>query len=215
MAKSDPADMSMMFGIHKAFRRDLARLAAAVAVLPAGAKARADELAERWAFVALALHHHHTGEDDHIWPLVQRKAPDCSGLLEQMRAEHQQIDPLIVRVARGFDRVTSGDDAARDELAADLRALGDTLGAHLDHEEREAVPVVAKNVTQGELKEFSNSQRRSMKPSQVAIFIPWVLEDLPDADRKHLLGEFPAPLRLLVNRRWVPRYARQSAALWG
>jgi iron-sulfur cluster repair protein YtfE (RIC family) len=88
MAKTDPADMSMMFFLHTAFRRDLDRLATAVEALPDGARARGEDLARRWEFVGEALHHHHTGEDEHLWPLARSKAPDSAAVLDEMQAEH-------------------------------------------------------------------------------------------------------------------------------
>lgn len=214
MAKTDPADMSMMYVIHNAFRRDLARLVLAVAALSDGEPARAHQLKQRWDFVAHALHHHHTGEDDHIWPLMRRKAPETVAILDEMVAEHARIDPLLARVHAGFGRLVDGEAGAREQLAADLRELLHVLGAHLEHEETAVVPLLERHITQGELKEFENSQRRSMKLREVGNFIPWLLDGLPDPERRHLLGELPPPLRLLSQRRWEPRYVQQSAALW-
>jgi hypothetical protein len=53
-----------------------------------------------------------------------------------------------------------------------------------------------------------------MKLREVGSFIPWLLDGLADDERRRLLNELPPPLRLLSQRRWVPRYAKQSAALW-
>jgi hemerythrin-like domain-containing protein len=215
VARSDPADLSMMYVIHDAFRRDLARLVVAVAALPDADTHRARHLAERWGFVAHALHHHHTGEDDHIWPLMRRKAPEHGPLLDEMAGEHARIDPLLARVQAGFDRLVGGDGSARAPLVADLRELSDVLGAHLGHEEREVVPLLERHITKGELKEFEDSQRKSMKLRDVGRFLPWLLDDLDDDRRRHVLAELPPPLRLLNQRRWAPRYAKQSAGLWG
>ena len=214
MAKSDPADLSMMFFLHSAFRRDLDRLATAVEGLADGARQRGQELAERWDFVGEALHHHHTCEDEHLWPLARRKAPESASVLDEMQAEHRTIDPLLARVGDGFRRLAAGDESVRPALAADLRALHGTLSDHLAHEERDAVPLLARTLTEGELQAFAHSQRKAMKLSQVTMFVPWVLEGLPDPDRRKVLSSFPPPLRMLARRRWVPRYEKASAAIW-
>jgi hemerythrin-like domain-containing protein len=157
MGKADPADLSMMFVIHNAFRRDLVRFALTVAALPDDERQRSQQLAERWDFVASALHYHHSGEDDHIWPLLRRKAPATAALLDEMTAEHALIDPLLTRVRAGFDRLSAGDAAAREPLAADLRELLAVLETHLEHEEQAVVPLLERHLTQGELKDFEHN----------------------------------------------------------
>src|SRR5688572_2700517 len=70
-ATSDgPLDMTMMYVMHHAFRRDLRALTRAVAVTPLGDRVAWRELDRRWRLFAYVLHHHHTGEDEGYWPLL-------------------------------------------------------------------------------------------------------------------------------------------------
>ena len=67
-AHPGPVDMTMMYVMHHAFRRDLAVLSAAAAVTPATDRRAWAALADRWALFAEALHLHHSGEDQGLWP---------------------------------------------------------------------------------------------------------------------------------------------------
>lgn len=59
-APDGPLDLTMMFVVHRAFRRDLENFAAAAARTPLDDGASWLALDERWQLFAAALHHHHT-----------------------------------------------------------------------------------------------------------------------------------------------------------
>ena len=67
-----PLDMTMMYVMHHAFRRDLRALTRSVTVTPLGDRVAWRELHRRWRLFAYVLHHHHTGEDEGLlascWP---------------------------------------------------------------------------------------------------------------------------------------------------
>ncbi len=69
-APEGPVDMVMMYVMHHAFRRDLAAFAAAAPATPLEDRDAWRALADRWELFATALHHHHTGEDAGLWPLL-------------------------------------------------------------------------------------------------------------------------------------------------
>ena len=58
-----PLDMTMMYAMHHAFRRDLQRLTSAAEATPVQAGLAWTAMDERWQLYSLALHHHHSGED--------------------------------------------------------------------------------------------------------------------------------------------------------
>ena len=57
-------DMTMMFAIHDALRRDLARVALM------------ESRSEGWDFFERMLHLHHTAEDDLLWPVARDAVAD-------------------------------------------------------------------------------------------------------------------------------------------
>ena len=75
-AHPGPVDMTMMYVMHHAFRRDLAAFAAAAAATPVADREAWAALAERWELFSSALHHHHSGEDTGLWPLLMDRTDD-------------------------------------------------------------------------------------------------------------------------------------------
>ena len=144
-AHPGPVDMTMMYVMHHAFRRDLAVLAAAAAVTPATEPhgvARAG------------------GADGHSSPrrctcttvartgvsgprLLAVATAEEAEVLEAMEAEHEGIDPMLTACASGFARLREHpDDDARAALAVRLAAARAQLGEHLRHEETEAIAII-------------------------------------------------------------------------
>jgi hypothetical protein len=125
-APDGPVDLTVMWTMHRGFRRDLENFARAVRATPVDDRATWTALADRWEVFARILHGHHTAEDAGIWPLLLERADaagDAEGrsTLEAMAAEHRVIDPLLDACASGFRRmvVTPG-AATRDALAQHL-----------------------------------------------------------------------------------------------
>ena len=108
-APGGPVDMTVMYLMHHAFRRDLTRFAAAVPRTPLDDHATWVALAERWERFSEILHHHHSGEDAGIWPFLLGRA-DASEreTLLAMEAEHEKIDPLLRSAADGFALAVMG-----------------------------------------------------------------------------------------------------------
>lgn len=75
-APAGPCDMSGMYLMHHAFRRDLRDLLAATEHTPAGDRPTWHELGVRWERFAHHLHQHHTVEDRVLWPLLRERATD-------------------------------------------------------------------------------------------------------------------------------------------
>ena len=73
-APGGPADMTMMYVMHHAFRRDLGRFADAVAATPLDDRTTWKALAARWDRFFEILHHHHAAEDELIWPFLMERA---------------------------------------------------------------------------------------------------------------------------------------------
>jgi hypothetical protein len=157
-APEGPVDAMNMYLMHHAFRRDLAAFAAAVPLTPLEDRATWRRLRQRWELFATVLHKHHSGEDAGLWPMLLERvdaAGDAAGrhTLEAMEAEHEEIDPTLQACADGFARLAQAlpiKEAAdaRAALAVRLVAARERLGAHLVHEERDAMALVQRHMTQ-------------------------------------------------------------------
>lgn len=140
-APDGPVDMQMMYVMHHAFRRDLAKFASAAQHTPVEDRTAWRLLARRWAIFAEVLHNHHSGEDAGLWPwLLEHGTEEDRATLEAMESEHAEIDPLLAACAEGLDRLADhADEDTRAALAVRLVATRDSLARHLAHEETDAI----------------------------------------------------------------------------
>jgi type IV secretory pathway VirJ component len=176
-----PVDMTMMYLMHHAFRRDLAAFAAAVPATPVDRCATWHALARRWELFAEALHGHHEGEDEHIWPaLLERATPAARETLEAMEAEHSEIDPILEACRSGFARLSQAPDAdARAALSVRLVAAKESLARHLAHEETEAITLIQSCMTHAEWEELDARLRATLTLGKLVRLVPWALHQVP------------------------------------
>jgi hypothetical protein len=192
-AHDGPVDMAMMYVMHHAFRRDLAAFAAAAAATPAGARSTWRALAARWELFSQALHHHHSGEDAGLWPLLMSRV-DTAGqaTLAAMEAEHGEIDPILTACAAGFERLASyADEDARAVLAVRLVAARESLGRHLRHEECDAIALVQRHLTDEEWHALEEEHFKGddIGFAQIVALVPWVLHGMPAEARRAMFAK--------------------------
>lgn len=200
-------DMDLMRMLHGAFRRDGARLEQAAERYGTQDEEAHDALLLGWHGFSSSLHHHHSIEDAHIWPVIRAKLaalPDDLAVLDSMEAEHARIDPALEAVERAFaDR-----DAGVSEVAERICDLVDLLRTHLDHEEREAFPLIRTLITKPEWDALNRASMKELSMSEIAQMGPWLLDGASPADVRRGLGALPPPLRLVHKYWWNPRYHR-------
>jgi iron-sulfur cluster repair protein YtfE (RIC family) len=202
------ADMTMMFVIHDAMRRDLARFAAGLRRLAAGSAPAglAAALGSGWAEFAAYLHEHHTHEDEELWPALLDACPAAGRVVEAMEAEHGVVTPLLAKTSAAMA------DPTRPVPALDaLTALVEPLTSHLAHEEQAAVPL-AEEYLADFLPGFEQRRRKEAGLRGLTRFMPWVLDGADPERAAWLLGQLPPPVRLAV-RYFLRRRVRATAAL--
>ncbi|MFC1418481.1 hemerythrin domain-containing protein [Streptacidiphilus cavernicola] len=220
---TETIDFTMMYATHNAFRRDLRRLAAAASDRDGPGAVRAG-----WENFKAQLHLHHSVEDTHLWPRLQRAVttPDDLALLQDMEAEHALIDPLLAAVDAALDSAPDRAPAAApatggahigatggaNALAEALDRLAAALGHHLEHEEEDALPLIQAELTPADWKAFANEMRRRQGVKGAAVYVPWILDGAPAEERRRFLGALPAPVTALNRLLWQPRYLRRR--LW-
>jgi iron-sulfur cluster repair protein YtfE (RIC family) len=209
---------TIVFLIHEAFRRDIARLGSAVRGA-ATEPARAARLRAHWGFIDEQLHHHHQVEDDSLWPLVRPKLAghqDSLAVLDRMEADHLALQPHSRAVEEAMAAFASGPTAAQGtELADRLDTFGDVLGAHLDAEEVDCFPVIDQALSAEEFESFGKATAKAVGMRGSARFVPWIFDGADPGERQAVLQMPPPPVRLLCRYAWEPRYQRQVAPLWG
>ncbi|MFB7616771.1 nitroreductase/quinone reductase family protein [Kitasatospora sp. NPDC056181] len=86
------------------------------------------------------LTHHHNGEDAAIFPALARSHPQLRETLVRLGEEHRSVG----RIKDELVGLLAGIGVAEPErFRAELTRLSAELEAHLDHEERELLPVLA------------------------------------------------------------------------
>jgi hemerythrin-like domain-containing protein len=215
------ADMTMMYVLHHAFRRDLTDFVAAAERTPAGDRPTWRRLAARWQVFGELLHDHHTKEDDHVWPLMVGKvsaAGDAEALqvLEDMEREHASIDPLLDACSLGFDRLSEApDEDARASLVVRLVRAREKLDQHLAHEERDAIRILQAYVTGEEWARLERTKLRGgMSLAQIKTMVPWAYKGLPPEAVAQVNRVAGPPFRLIhaMGRR---TFAREERATFG
>ena len=201
--------------IHDALRRDLVRLERAVSA-PVSEDRRA-VLCGHATWVLDVLHHHHVGEDEGLWPLVLTKRPDLKPLMEQMEQEHEMLaeasDGLRTALA---EYAADGSDTRREAVADAVRNMQATTLPHLEHEEREAMPLVLDTLDQDDWKYLEkNHFRKGVSFGEAGMTAMWWLDGLGDDRRWVVSSTIPGPVLWFMGRRYGPRYRRECQVAWG
>jgi hypothetical protein len=213
-----PLDLNGMYMAHHAFRRDLARFAVAARETPLEATDVWRALAVRWEQFSGILHHHHTTEDDVLWPQlldVVDAAGDTEGraTLEAMEAEHELIDPLLRSCAAGFDSMARTPDAeTRNRLADAAAATRDSLTHHLRHEETEALPLVQALLPAEGWERVEQAAGSGQSPRKLVFLVPWAADGLSPAQLETVLASLGGAFRVLLRLTRRPYERRERMA---
>ena len=200
--------------IHKIFRRAFPMTAELVRNAPEGDTARAETIAAHIDFQLTGLHHHHTGEDVHVWPrLLERAAPKAE-LVERMEAQHAAValrTAVVRELLDAWRRTGTGGEA----LAAALDEFTAALVEHLDEEEARVVPLIRAHITVPEW-ELLGQETFGKFTNQEKLIATGELEaSVTPEEAAAFLGALPAPVRLMwrfVGRR---RYRAYMAGVEG
>lgn len=149
---------SLVHNIHRRATTMLAEAAANPAV-PAGAIASLRE------FLVLNLEHHHTTEDDDLWPMINAADPGAAIAMSSLSGEHHILDEALKTI-----------------LAVDLRDRREFVGAaalvrnivhrHLGDEEPILFPTLREHIT----------------AEAWAGFARYVTQTAPSAERHLMIG---------------------------
>jgi hypothetical protein len=211
-----PLDLNGMYLAHHAFRRDLDSFARAAAATPVGATEVWTALGVRWERFGYVLHHHHSAEDEVLWPqlldLVDAEG-DAEGraTLEAMEAEHHLIDPLLAGCAEGFAAMADHpDERIRRELAGCVAETRDVLGHHLRHEETGALPIVQRLLPKAGWDAVEEAAGSGTSFQRMRFLVPWVADGLTRPQLDAAFATVGNAFRVLL---WFtrPRYARETA----
>ena len=201
--------------IHSALRRDIARAGRSLAAGPDPRHRRA--LAAHLLWMLQQLHHHHTVEDDFIWPAVLAHRPDLADMVDQLEAEHGDLAEAShnlrdMATAWSYD----GTDARRAAVSVALDRLSVVLEKHLEHEEAEAMPLICSVLTKNDWKAIEKEIHSGTgSAGDKARMGYWLLDSLDPRREKIFLAPIPKPVQWLLRAVYFPREQRRAQLLWG
>jgi hemerythrin-like domain-containing protein len=205
-------DTQEMVIVHRVFRREFRLMPQMVRATPAGDLARAELVAAHVSELTTALHHHHQGEDELLWPPLLERVTPRAELLQRMKAEHAHVATLITEAERlvGDWRVSAAIDL-RDQLADCLEQLSTALDAHLAEEEAEVLPLAAEHLSLQEWAALGERGMASIPKNRLLVFLGYILEEASPEERASFLHHVPLPGRVayrLIGQRQQQREAR-------
>jgi len=177
-------DLSAIYVIHHALRRDLRDFDLAVPVTPLADTASWAALRRRWLSLTTAFHHHTRVEDVYIWPAISLSLPDADAaagnILAAMPTEHEQIESLLSAVTDGFNRLAGQPDrTVHRQLAEHLRRARQALLTHLAREEREALPLMQRHLAGDRWKAAQRAAAKEYGLSDLRFAVPWSAREIP------------------------------------
>jgi len=196
---TERVDTWEMVLVHRTFRRDFRMLPALVRAVADGDTARAEMVGYHLEQVAGALHHHHTGEDDLLWPLLLERATLHTELINRMEAQHERVHEPLERIAELNPRWRAAARTAdRDELADVIAQASVALDEHLHDEEQEILPLVATHLTHAEWDALGERGRQSIPKGKLALlFLGSILEEATPAEKARFMAGLPLPARIM------------------
>jgi hemerythrin-like domain-containing protein len=208
-------DLTFVSLIHQALRVDGARLVATVAALEPHARGgRLSQVRRFFDNYREQLVSHHTHEDRLFFPALAAHVGETRMDLNDLVSQHEQLDGILETVGDGLAGLADpGTDftAGRAKVADALSRMVTQLTAHLDLEEKTALPLAVSDMPVAEYNNLESKARKATPRDQAGFLIAWIVEHASSDQRKALFRSAP-PLWIVyrLNRR---RYRRFDDAL--
>ena len=198
-------DTSEMVVVHNVFRRLFGDLPGLLRAAPDADTARAAVLCDAVDELTGGLHHHHTTEDELLWPLLLDRVELERSFVLRAEEQHERVHELIelvhLQVAPFREHARAAD---RDALATTLTELDTALREHMADEERDILPLVETHLTVGEWEAMAERARSGIPKDRLLVQLGWILDGLSPDERRAFLRNMPFAARLawrLIGRR--------------
>jgi hemerythrin-like domain-containing protein len=206
-----------MTTIHSAFRRELRLAPALIRSVEHGDRLRAGIVGVHLDLLDRFLHHHHTIEDDMLWPkLVERVPAEIAPIVELMETQHQTVAHLLERTAvlRAGWRANADHDRGT-ELASLYARLHDALIEHLDAEEQRVMPLVEVCITAKEWQRIGKAAQRGAPLKDGPRLLGMLAYDGDPEVMQEMLATVPAPMRGMVLKMGRRAYRKHAERVYG
>lgn len=211
VTRPDTHDMVI---VHRVFRREFRLLPDLVRAVADGDTTRAALVGRHADELVTALHHHHTGEDQLLWPRLRERTAVNVELVATMERQHEHVAVLLATAHDVIPAWSAAADAStRDKLAAILGEVSTALDEHLTQEEREILPLAEQHMTADEWAELGKRGMAAIPKDRLFVFLGHMLEETTPGERMHMLRNLPVPARVLYQVVGKRQYKRETAAV--
>lgn len=212
---STPYTQEMVM-IHRVFRREATQLQQYVDAVGEGDVVRARQLAGVIREYIGGLHHHHSGEDELIWPLLRERVRIHDDLVTLMETQHEALDGTLTEIQEVLPRWEAAATAAdRDALVVAFAEHQRILGQHLSDEEGLVMPLVEEHLTLPEWEKVGKNGLEGMPKDRVFLALGAILEDATPQERAEFMRKVPLPGRIAWRLIGQRQYRTWRAAVRG
>ena len=193
-------DTRDMVTVHRFLRREFRLAPGLVERVGEGDVQRAALVGRHLDFMSEFLHHHHTAEDDVLWPVLLERVPDdLAPLVELMEAQHERVDELLQEINALVPVWTSTASAAdRDRLAGLLAELYVGLHEHMEAEETRILPLAASCMSVPEWKAIGEAATQEHPKKQLPLILGMIEYEGDPEVVAELVGNAPKLLQQIV-----------------
>jgi hemerythrin-like domain-containing protein len=200
--------------VHAALRRDLARARIVLENEQCLTPARRAAVCEHLLWLMHFLREHHEGEDTGLYPMVREADPSLAATLDAMDAEHELIHPAMDTLEASVRAWQQDPTVTRGVLDA-IASLEAVLNPHLEHEEREMMPLVSRAITQRQWHDWDQAANiKSKSTMDLAYSGHWMVDGASPAVFDTVTHEVPAIPRFVLLRLLGGPYRRRRTAMW-
>ena len=89
------------------------------------------------------LEHHHTGEDQQLFPFLAEQHPELGPVIEELMRDHGQVAEILNQIAELVRELGAQPDPAKvARIRTELDGLAALLESHLNYEEKKVVAIL-------------------------------------------------------------------------
>ncbi|WP_436529599.1 hemerythrin domain-containing protein [Actinoplanes sp. HUAS TT8] len=205
-----------MVMIHRVFRREAAQLQQYVGAVRTGDVARARQLAGVVREYIGGLHHHHSGEDELIWPLLHERARVHDDLVTTMEKQHEALDGTLSVIQELLARWEHGaGEVDRDDLVIAFAEHQRVLQDHLADEETLVMPLVEEHLSLPEWELVGKNGLEGLPKDRVFLALGAILEEATPEERTEFMKKVPLAGRIAWKLIGARQYRNWRASVRG
>lgn len=217
MTNEQLADTRDMVMAHDMFRREIGQAPALVRGVAKGDVERAEIVADHIALVDTVLHHHHQGEDEHLWPMLRERAgTEVEETVRAMEGQHAEIEEVNAEVAAALAAWrTTADPNVGATLADAIERHWHGLVAHMALEEKTVLPLIERHLTAAEWRQVVASSSGDIAPEQMPLIFGLTTHEGDPEVVRDIVAHMPPEVAPVLVDLAAKAFAEHSLRLYG